>query len=167
MPVTNVDKDPQNLTFRITSEFDASIDRVWQFWADPRQLEQWWGPPTYPATVVEHEFVPGGKVSYYMTGPEGDQHHGWWTISAIEAPHRLEFEDGFADSDGKPNDEMPTTTSRVELTEAPGPLVRMTIESKFPSLEAMEQMIAMGMEEGIAAALGQIDTLLLETSPAS
>lgn len=167
MTVKNVEKDPEKLTFRITSEFDASIDRVWQLWSDPRQLERWWGPPTYPATVVRHEFEPGGTVSYYMTGPEGDQHHGWWRISAIEAPHRLEFEDGFADSDGKPNDEMPTTISRVELTEEPGSRVRMTIESEFPSLQAMEQMIAMGMEEGITAALGQIDTILLETTPAS
>lgn len=167
MTVKNVEKDPEKLTFRITSEFDASIDRVWQLWSDPRQLERWWGPPTYPATVVRHEFEPGGTVSYYMTGPEGDQHHGWWTISAIDAPHRLEFEDGFADSDGEPNDEMPTTISRVELTEEPGSRVRMTIESEFPSLQAMEQMIAMGMEEGITAALGQIDTILLETTPAS
>ncbi|WP_346270760.1 hypothetical protein [Pseudonocardia sp.] len=30
----------------------------------------------------------------------------------------------------------------------------------FPSLEAMEQLIAMGMEEGMAAAVGQIDQLL-------
>ncbi|HUG31761.1 MAG TPA: SRPBCC domain-containing protein [Acidimicrobiia bacterium] len=167
MTVKNVEKDPEKLRFRITSEFDASIDRVWQLWSDPRQLERWWGPPTYPATVVRHEFMPGGTVSYYMTGPEGDQHHGWWKISVIDAPRRLEFEDGFADSDGEPNDEMPVTISRVELIEEPGPRVRMTIESEFPSLEAMEQMIAMGMEEGITAALGQIDTLLLETSPAS
>ncbi len=167
MTVKNVEKNPEALTFRVTSEFDAPIERVWQLWADPRQLERWWGPPSYPATVVQHDFVPGGEVSYYMTGPEGDQHHGWWRITAIDAPHRLEFEDGFADNDGRPDDEMPTTSSTVELSDEPGPRVRMTIESKFPSLEAMEQLIAMGMEEGISEALGQIDALLLEASPAS
>ena len=36
----------------------------------------------------------------------------------------------------------------------------MTIETKFPSTEAMAQMVAMGMEEGMTEALGQIDAIL-------
>src|SRR5207253_5868467 len=46
--VTAVRKDPQRLTMTIEAEFDASPERVWQLWADPRQLERWWGPPGYP-----------------------------------------------------------------------------------------------------------------------
>lgn len=167
MTVKDVTKDPETLTFRITSEFDASIDRVWQLWADPRLLEKWWGPPTYPATVVDHDLTPGGDITYYMTGPEGDQHGGWWKIIAVDAPSHLEFEDGFADTEGKPNPEMPTSTSRVEISEKPDGGVRMTIETRFPSLDAMEQMLEMGMEEGITLAVGQIDDLLLAGSTAS
>ncbi|MEJ7695518.1 MAG: SRPBCC domain-containing protein [Candidatus Limnocylindrales bacterium] len=47
MTVTAVRKDPEDLTLTITAQFDASPERVWQLWADPRQLERWWGPPTY------------------------------------------------------------------------------------------------------------------------
>lgn len=166
MTVTNTKKDPENLTFEITSEFDASVDRVWQLWDDPRQLEKWWGPPTYPATVVEHDLTPGGDVKYYMTGPEGDSHWGWWKVVAVDAPNRLEFEDGFADDQGEANPDLPTTFSQVEILEEPGGRAQMTIRTRFPSLEAMEQMIAMGMEEGITAALGQIDDLLLAGSSA-
>ena len=72
MTVTAVRKDPEKLTMTLDAEFDASPDQVWNLWADPRKLERWWGPPTYPATVVDHDLVPGGTVSYYMTGPEGD-----------------------------------------------------------------------------------------------
>jgi hypothetical protein len=36
----------------------------------------------------------------------------------------------------------------------------MVIETSFPSKESMEQLISMGMEEGMAAAVGQIDDLL-------
>lgn len=58
-----------------------------QLWADPRKLERWWGPPTYPATVVEHDLRAGGKVAYLMTSPEGEQHHGWWKVLEVdEAP---------------------------------------------------------------------------------
>ena len=160
MTVTNIEKDPGNLTMRITSEFEAPIDRIWQVWADPRQLERWWGPPTYPATVVTHEFTAGGRVAYYMTGPEGDQHHGWWRITAVAPPHSLEFVDGFADDSGTPSEEMPQTTTRVELTSPAEGKTTMVIASQFPSLEAMEQLVAMGMEEGMTLALGQIEDIL-------
>jgi hypothetical protein len=40
----------------------------------------------------------------------------------------------------------------------------MSIESEFPSAEAMEQVLAMGMEEGLKDAVGQIDAILEETA---
>ena len=59
MTVTAVHKDPDALTMTLTAEFDASPERVWELWADPRQLERWWGPPTYPATFTAHDLAPG------------------------------------------------------------------------------------------------------------
>jgi hypothetical protein len=38
----------------------------------------------------------------------------------------------------------------------------MAIEGVFPSAEAMEQILAMGTEEGMTLALGQIDAILAE-----
>lgn len=161
MPITDVVKDPDNLTMTVTAEFGASVDRVWQVWADPRQLERWWGPPTYPATVVDHDLAPGGAVNYFMTSPEGDKFHGWWRVSAAKPPHVLEFEDGFADSSGEPNPDMPVTAVRVTLTDQGGG-TRMEVISTFPSLQAMEQLIAMGMDEGMRAAMGQVDAILAD-----
>jgi len=160
MTVTDIRKDPTALTMTIASEWSAPIARVWQLWADPRKLERWWGPPTYPATVVDHDLRPGGKVSYFMTGPEGDQHHGWWKVVAVDEPHRLDLEDGFADAEGNHDDALPTTQFTVTLAELSGGATRMLIETRFPSREAMDQMIEMGMEEGISAAMGQIDAIL-------
>ena len=103
MTVTAVRKDPQSRTMTLEAEFDASPERVWQLWADPRQLERWWGPPTYPATVDAHDLRPGGRVEYHMTGPEGDQPRGYWNVDEVQPPHRLVFRDGFANDDGTPN----------------------------------------------------------------
>jgi uncharacterized protein YndB with AHSA1/START domain len=159
MTVTDVRKDPANRTFTITSTFDAPIERVWQVWADPRQLERWWGPPTYPATVTSHDLRPGGRVTYFMTGPDGDTPGGWWEVVAVDAPRRLEFDDGFADADGNPSEDGPVTHAVVTLEEDGGKTT-MTLTSSFPSTEVMEQMLSMGMEEGITEALGQVDDLL-------
>ncbi len=161
MTITNVAKDPKTLSMTITVELDATVERAWQLWADPRQLERWWGPPTYPATVVDHDLVAGGRVTYFMTGPDGDRSNGWWQVLAVEPPTRLELRDGFAADDGTPNEAMPTTIMVVTLTERAGGSV-MTLETQFPSLEAMEQLVTMGMDEGIAAAIGQIAAILAE-----
>jgi uncharacterized protein YndB with AHSA1/START domain len=160
MTVTDVRKDPAALTLTIASEWAAPIAGVWELWADPRKLERWWGPPTFPATVVDHDLRPGGRVTYFMTGPDGEQYHGWWRVIGVDEPNHLDLEDGFADADGVPDETLPTTRFSVDLTERAGGGTRMLIESRFPSLEAMEQLVEMGMEDGIQAALGQVDTIL-------
>jgi uncharacterized protein YndB with AHSA1/START domain len=160
MTITSVDKDLKALTMTITAQFNAPIERVWEMWENPRLLERWWGPPTYPATVVDHDLSPGGGVSYFMTGPEGDGPHGWWRIVAVDAPRRLEFESGLADDLGEPKIDMPTMMVRVDFDEGAGGDTRMVIVTAFPSLEAMEQMLSMGMEEGSRSAVAQIDDIL-------
>ena len=160
MTVTSVRKDPDALTMTVTAELDATVERSWQLWADPRQLERWWGPPTFPATMVDHDLTPGGRVTYYMTSPDGEKFHGWWEIVAVEPPRRLVMKDGFADANGVPNDSMPTTTSEVTLTERDGGGTVMVIASRFPSVEAMDKLVEMGMEEGMTLAVGQIDAIL-------
>jgi uncharacterized protein YndB with AHSA1/START domain len=159
MPVTDIQKDLDALTMTVVAEYEAPVVRCWRLWADPRQLERWWGPPMFPATFVDHDFTPGSLSSYFMTSPEGEKHHGWWRILVVEAPHGFEIEDGFGDDPGNGGD-MPVTTMRVRLADRSGGGTRMTIDSKFPSRETMEQVLAMGLEEGLRAAMGQIDGVL-------
>jgi uncharacterized protein YndB with AHSA1/START domain len=160
MTVTAVDKDTEHLTMSITAELDAPVERAWELWSDPRQLERWWGPPTYPATFVDHDLTPGGRCTYYMTGPDGDQPHGWWRILSVDAPHRLEFEDGFADDHGTESADMPVMTMRLELAERAGGRSTMTVGITFATVEDMERILAMGMEEGFTQALSQIEAIL-------
>jgi uncharacterized protein YndB with AHSA1/START domain len=163
MPVTNVEKDPTALTMTVTSKFDAPVERTWQLWADPRQLERWWGPPTYPATFVDHDLASGAICTYFMTGPDGDKAHGWWRIVAVDPPRGLEFEDGFGDDPGSAPAELPVMRMRVRLEERPAGTL-MTIETQFPSREAMEKVLSMGVEEGMVSAIGQIDDVLRSSS---
>lgn len=161
MSVTNVDKDFDSLTLTLVADFDAPTERVWQLWADPRQLERWWGPPTHPATVEEHDLTPGGGVTYFMTGPEGERYRGWWRITSVEPPAALEFTDGFADEDGTPVADMPVSTVQMQLTERDGG-TRMELRSTFDSREQMERLMEMGAAEGLQQAVGQMDALLVD-----
>jgi uncharacterized protein YndB with AHSA1/START domain len=95
-----------------------------------------------------------------MTGPEGGQPRGFWDVDEVQPPHRLVFRDGFANEDGTPNDELPLTTARVTIQDIGGGKTQLSIESEFPSVEAMEQLVDMGVDEGMRQAVAQIDAIL-------
>jgi uncharacterized protein YndB with AHSA1/START domain len=159
MTVTSTDKDFDNLTITLVADFEAPIERVWDLWADPRKLERWWGPPTYPATFEKHDLSPGGEVTYFMTGPEGDTHRGWWRVTSVDPPTSLEFTDGFADDEGEPKEDMPITAVQIQLADHDGG-TRMEIRSSFDSREQMQELVDMGAVEGLQQSVGQMDALL-------
>jgi uncharacterized protein YndB with AHSA1/START domain len=159
MSVTSVEKDVHSLSLTLVAEFDAPIERVWQLWADPRQLERWWGPPSHPATVEKHDLTTGGEVLYFMTGPEGERSRAWWRITSVTPPTSLDFTDGFADQDGNPNPDRPPTTVQMQLTEHDG-RTRMELRFVFESTEHMEQEERWGAFEMVPQSVGQMDALL-------
>jgi uncharacterized protein YndB with AHSA1/START domain len=159
--VTSVDTDYDDLTVTLIADFDAPIDRVWELWSDPRKLERWWGPPTYPASVEKHELSPGGEVAYLMNGPEGDTHHGLWRVRAVDPPTSLEFTDSFADADWVPMRDMPVSRVSVRLAEHEGG-TRMELRSTFESREDLEKWLSTGTLEGQQHAVSQMDVLLAE-----
>lgn len=162
MPVTDVVKDLDAFTLTVHAEFAAPPDRVWRAWTEPRLFERWWGPPGYPATVTEHELHPGGTVRYFMTGPDGEQFHGYWTVVNVDPPNGFEIKDGFANADGTPNKDLPEATMVVAITAAEDGTTRLRSVTTYASREALEKVLAMGMEEGLRAATGQLDDLLAE-----
>jgi uncharacterized protein YndB with AHSA1/START domain len=161
MTVIKTEKDEANLTLTFVADFDASPERVWQVWQDARQLERWWGPPTWPATFTRHDFAVDGESRYFMTGPDGEKAHGYWRMTVVDAPRQLAFEDGFAGEDGEPLADDVATEAAVKFEPVDGG-TRMTIVSQFASKEQLDRMLEMGMEEGMGQALSQIDALLSE-----
>lgn len=159
MPVTDVQHDLDNLSLTITADFAAPVARIWQIYADPRQLEKVWGPPSYPATVVDHDLRPGGRVTYVMTGPQGDQRAGYWEITSVDEPRSFTFTDGFADLDFTPNPELPVACNVFTFTEHDGG-TRATYVTTYASAEALQTVLDMGVIEGATSAINQIDDLI-------
>ncbi|MFV0457776.1 MAG: SRPBCC domain-containing protein [Actinomycetales bacterium] len=159
MPVTAITKDLDNRTLTITAEFAAPVERVWQIYADPRQLEKIWGPPTYPATFVDHDLSVGSRVTYYMTSPEGEKFRGYWLITEVEPGRRFAFEDGFALDDFSPNPDLPVSQNVFAFAAtATGTLATYT--STYASADDLRTVLEMGMEEGATLSINQIDGFL-------
>lgn len=159
MPVTDVTHDMDALTLTIVADFAAAPERIWQVYADPRQLERVWGPPTYPATVVDHDLRPGGRMTYYMTSPEGEKFAGYWEIVTVDEPAGFTFDDGFAHLDFTPNTEMPVSRNEFRFVARDGG-TRATYVSTYATADALQQVLDMGVVEGASSAINQIDALI-------
>jgi uncharacterized protein YndB with AHSA1/START domain len=163
MPIVEIRKDPKALTMTVVAQFAAPVERVWAAYADARQIERFWGPPEWPATFSRHDFTVGGRSEYQMSGPDGQKSRGFWEFLTIDAPRAFEVKDGFLGEDGKQAADMPTMHMRFTFEPHAGG-TRMTTVTTFPSAEALEELLKMGMEEGMKAAMGQIDAVLAENA---
>ena len=160
MTVTSVEKDVEDLTMTVTADLDATAERAWQLWADPRQFERWWGPPGYPATVVDHDLRTGGRVIFFMTGDDGERHDSTWEVVSADPPSHLEVRDADVDEDGTPNDGNAMTAMVITIEARDGDRAVMAVRTHFDSLEGMERVLAMGIEEGMRMVLSQMDAVL-------
>jgi uncharacterized protein YndB with AHSA1/START domain len=159
MPVTDVVTDAEHLTMTVIADFAAPIERVWNAYSDPRQLERFWGPPGWPATFTAWDQSVGGRAVYSMSGPRGEKSSGSWEFVSIDPPRSFEVIDSFVDDDGKPLDGFPA--QRMSFTfESTDAGTRMVTTSHFDSIDALEQVVSMGQVEGVKMAMAQLDAVL-------
>lgn len=161
MPITSVTKDPETLTLTVVADFPVGLQRLWDAYADPRLLERFWGPPTYPATFTRHDMYAGGRSDYYMTGPEGDRSHGYWEFLDVKAPHSFEVRNGFAQPDGTPATDLPSMRMMFAFEETSDGS-RMTTTTYFATADDLATILEMGMEQGMHEAMSQIDDVLAD-----
>jgi uncharacterized protein YndB with AHSA1/START domain len=158
MPLTSVTKDAAKLTITVVGDYPVPQKRLWDAFADPRQLERFWGPPAFPATFTRHDLKVGGRAEHFLTLPEGKKWSGSWKFTAVHPISSFEAHDG---EDNAEDQNMPASMKFAFETTPTGS--RMTIVTQFSSVEAMEQTIP-GMEEGLRAAMPQLDAVLAEPS---
>lgn len=162
MPITSFIKDLDEATMRIVADYPVPVRRLWDAYADPRQIERFWGPPIYPALFTRHDMFPGGWSTYTMTGPEGDVTGGQWRIIALQEGRRVEFRDSFTHPDGSLNTDLPGMLVLLTFEETDGGS-RLRNETWFASRAEFEELLAMGLEEGALEAAEQVDDVLADT----
>lgn len=154
-----VDKDVENKTMTVKRTFNAQKDAVWTAWTQSDLLEKWWAPKPWKAGTESFEFKEGGHWHYYMLGPDGEKSWAWFSYDAIDPKRSFEGEDYFCDETGKKNEEFPTMHWKTEFTEA-GDATHVLVTITFPTREAMDKTLEMGMEEGFTMALGNLEEVL-------
>lgn len=161
MPTTSVHTDPEELTMTLVAEFPVPVERLWGAFADPRQLERFWGPPGFPATFTSFDLRPGGRADYRMTSPQGERFHAVWQITDVEEPRRITFRDLFSDAEGTVDESLPASDTVLSF-DSSGSGSRVTVLTSFASSADLDAMLGMGMLEGYEQAFGQLDTVLAD-----
>lgn len=105
------------------------------------------------------DFQVGGYWLYAMSGPAGERHHGRMDYLEIEPEDHYYASDVFCDEQGKANESLPRQTFDTRFS-GTGDETTVIVVVQYASLEDMETVIAMGMQEGIAMAQNQLAALL-------
>lgn len=162
MPITSVSYDRQQPAMTVTADFPVPVARLWDAHLDPRLIERFWGPPEWPATFTRHDARPGGVSHYRMTGPGGETSRGRWDWLALEPRSGFTVQDSFARDDGTPNTDMPRMRMATRFQATPAGS-RITTVTTFDTPADLDKLLDMGMEDGMRAAMGQMDAILADS----
>lgn len=75
-----------------TRVFNAPRKMVYEAFADPKQVVEWWGPNGFSTTVLEMDLRPGGKWRIVMHGPDGTNYLNEMTFTAVVPEERIEVD---------------------------------------------------------------------------
>jgi uncharacterized protein YndB with AHSA1/START domain len=86
-----------DIEFVITRLFRAPRLQVWEAWAKPELMSQWFGPKGVITTVKTLDLRPGGIMHARMDRPDGGQMWAKFAYREVVEPSRLVWVHSFAD----------------------------------------------------------------------
>lgn len=143
----------------VTRAFDANLALVWRAWTEAELLDQWWAPSPWKSKTKKMEFKEGGMRLYAMCGPTGEEHWGKTTYTTINEGHDFAGEDAFCDENGTVNPAFPVAKFQNIFAETSGKTT-VTIITEYDSLEHLQQVVEMGMKEGLSITFENLDGLI-------
>jgi uncharacterized protein YndB with AHSA1/START domain len=154
-----VDKEKNTIT--IKRSFAARRQLVWDCYTRSELLDRWFAPKPLTTKTRSMEFKEGGHWLYAMVEPSGQEYWGRMDYQKIHPIDSYTALDGFCDDTGALNPALPRSTWHVSFSDAATQTLVQTVVS-YASAEALEQVMQMGMKEGLTSTLERLDELLLQ-----
>ncbi|MDQ0115607.1 alpha/beta fold hydrolase [Paenibacillus harenae] len=152
------DRERRELTVERTVAMPPTL--AWEGWTKPVHIAHWWGPKLWTATVYEMDVKPGGVWRYSLKADDnsGEEAFCKAVYQEVSEPTRLVYIDTFADKDWNivENSEMSTTVLFEEATKG----TKLSIVTRFATIEDLENAEAMGMIEGFTDAFDRLEFYL-------
>lgn len=156
---SEINKNLDDFSLEVKRVFAAPLNLVWRAWTEANLLDQWWAPRPWRCETSFMDFRPGGRWDYTMVGPEGERHAAVQLFDQIEVEEFYLGKDAFADEAGNILENLPVATwKNTFMPTEHGTLV--ITWAHYPSREALETVLNMGMEQGLQMAQNNLDELL-------
>lgn len=151
--------DANTSTMTISRDFAAHRQLVWDCHTKSELLDQWFAPKPLTTKTASMDFREGGHWHYAMLhdGQEFWARMDYQTIRPIDSYTAL---DGFCDAAGVLNPALPRARWDVTFSDR-GPRTLVETVVSYGSPEALQQVLDMGMKEGLISTLERLDDLLL------
>lgn len=151
----------ENNTINVKREFAADVALVWDAYTKAEILDQWWAPKPWKAKTKRMDFREGGQWLYAMVGPNGEEHWSVANYKSITPQKKFTGLDGFTDSEGNLNKDMPQSKWDVSFSEK-GDHTMVELMISYDDFAQLEATIQMGFKEGLGMAMENLDALLPE-----
>lgn len=151
--------DKQTRTLTMRRAFDAGRELVWDCYTRQELLERWFAPKPMTTRTKSFDFREGGHWHYVMVEPNGTEYWGWTDYLAISPVEYYTANDAFSNEAGEINNELPGAQWKVSFLDKGDSTVVESVLT-FESVEGLEEVVKMGMEEGMVATWGALDELL-------
>jgi uncharacterized protein YndB with AHSA1/START domain len=146
---------PSDTTIRLTREFDAPRDLVFEAMSKPEYIKQWWGPRGTELTRCEMDFRVGGAWNFVSRGDDGIEHPFKGEYREIVRPELVEQTWIY---DVAPMNEH-ESIERMTLEERDGRTYFTTLVT-HGSKEARDGHVNSGMEGGASETFDRLEELL-------
>lgn len=151
--------DKANSTITTKREFAAKRQLVWDCYTKSELLDRWFAPKPLTTKTSFMDFREGGHWLYAMVEPAGQEYWGRMDYETIRPIDGYTSLDGFCDNTGALNPNLPRSRWNVSFTDAGTHTLVETVVA-YSSPEAIQQVIDMGLEQGMASTLERLDELL-------
>ena len=160
MPGTKVNMEKvSDREIELKRTFNAPQDLVWRAWTEPELIAKWWGPQGFSTEVKQMDVRPGGVWHYCMRSEEWGDAWGRADYQEVEPQTRIVYVDAFSNEEG---DAIPPQATVTLTYEPDGDRTLVTSRTRYEQAEDLQQVLEMGMEQGFAETLDNLDALLAE-----
>lgn len=147
-------------TLTIKREFLADRQLIWDCYTKSELLDRWFAPKPLTTRTKSMDFREGGHWHYAMVEPNGTEYWGYTEYVKIKPIDYYTSLDAFSNAEAEINKDLPRAEWLVTFTDKGENALVETIVT-YKSLSDLEQVIQMGMEQGMMATLEKLDELLL------
>ncbi|NWK84201.1 SRPBCC domain-containing protein [Staphylococcus sp. GSSP0090] len=142
-----------------TRKFKATAEQIFKAYTEENLFEKWFHPQGATTEVYEFDVKTGGNAFFAIRAPQGTSYTVTQYNEVIQ-PTLIDYNDYFADKAGNIDPKMAGMHNTIYIEEAGHGTAKLTSVAVLPDPKAAQQLLDMGVEEGMNSTFDNLEALL-------